>query len=83
MTSSDYVEVAGIILNSFCDDSIVWMFCLSDRIFVSQQAEMFLGLTYKAIKSDIDSKRMAAFAKRLLQVKLLFVVSYFGSKDGV
>lgn len=34
------------------------------------QAEMFLNLLFKALKEDIDSKRMAAFAKRLTQVIL-------------
>ena len=29
---------------------------------------MFLSLVFKAVKSDISSKRMAAFSKRLMQV---------------
>jgi len=33
---------------------------------------MFLGLLFKALKSDINSDRMSAFAKRLTQV-LLFL----------
>ena len=35
------------------------------------QAEMFLNLLFKALKEDIDVKRMAAFAKRLTQVFLI------------
>jgi len=32
------------------------------------QAEMFLNLLFKALKGDINLRRMAAFAKRLTQV---------------
>eukprot|EP01018_Ginkgo_biloba_P027937 Gb_38493 [translate_table: standard] len=34
------------------------------------QTEMFLGLMFKALKTDINAKRIAAFSKRLLQVSL-------------
>ncbi|MCO5553080.1 hypothetical protein L7F22_006601 [Adiantum nelumboides] len=43
---------------------------LSPELFKSTKMELFLGLMFKAIKSDINSKRTAAFAKRLLQVAL-------------
>ncbi|KAI5063062.1 hypothetical protein GOP47_0021609 [Adiantum capillus-veneris] len=43
---------------------------LSPGLSKSSKMEMFLGLVFKAIKSDINSKRMAAFAKRLMQVAL-------------
>jgi hypothetical protein len=39
------------------------------------QAEMFLNLLFKALKEDIDVKRMAAFAKRLTQVFLIVTLS--------
>lgn len=32
------------------------------------QAEMFIGLLLRAMKSDVNLKRVAAFAKRVLQV---------------
>lgn len=32
------------------------------------QAEMFIGLLLKAMKNDVNSKRVAAYAKRILQV---------------
>ncbi|KAG6669017.1 hypothetical protein CIPAW_01G213900 [Carya illinoinensis] len=34
------------------------------------QAEMFIGLLLRAMKSDVNLKRVAAFAKRVLQVAL-------------
>lgn len=43
---------------------------LSPGLSKSTKVEMFLGLVFKAIKSDINSKRMAAFSKRLMQVAL-------------
>lgn len=42
----------------------------SPELAKSSKVEMFLGLLFKAVKSDINSKRMAAFAKRLMQVAL-------------
>ncbi|CAM6096629.1 unnamed protein product [Calypogeia fissa] len=36
-------------------------------------AEIFLGLVYKSLKSDVDTKRITAFAKRLIQVKTSLV----------
>ncbi|GAV61402.1 CBF domain-containing protein [Cephalotus follicularis] len=36
----------------------------------SSKAEMFIGLVLRAMKSDINLKRVAAFSKRLLQVAL-------------
>ncbi|ONK75213.1 uncharacterized protein A4U43_C03F14530 [Asparagus officinalis] len=36
----------------------------------SSKSEMFLGLLVKAMKNDINLKRVSAFAKRLLQVAL-------------
>lgn len=32
------------------------------------QTELFIGLLLRAMKNDINLKRVAAFAKRLLQV---------------
>ena len=32
------------------------------------QAEMFIGLLLRAMKNDVNLKRVAAFAKRMLQV---------------
>ncbi|KAH9540177.1 hypothetical protein CY35_15G097300 [Sphagnum magellanicum] len=43
---------------------------LSPSLTKSSKAEMFLGLLFKALKSDINSDRMSAFAKRLTQVAL-------------
>jgi ribosome biogenesis protein MAK21 len=43
---------------------------LSSSLTKSSKAEMFLGLLFKALKSDINSDRMSAFAKRLTQVAL-------------
>ncbi|KAJ7521119.1 hypothetical protein O6H91_19G038900 [Diphasiastrum complanatum] len=43
---------------------------LSEGLAKSSKVEMFLSLVFKAMKSDIDSKRIAAFAKRLMQVAL-------------
>jgi hypothetical protein len=40
------------------------------------QAEMFLNLLFKALKEDIDLRRMAAFAKRLTQVIALYLMKY-------
>lgn len=36
----------------------------------SSKAEMFIGLLLKAMKSDVNVKRVAAFAKRVMQVAL-------------
>ncbi|XP_030535917.1 protein SLOW WALKER 2 [Rhodamnia argentea] len=36
----------------------------------SSKAEMFIGLLLRAMKSDVNLKRVAAFSKRLLQVAL-------------
>ncbi|KAG6477513.1 hypothetical protein ZIOFF_066780 [Zingiber officinale] len=36
----------------------------------SSKPEMFLGLLFKAMKNDLNMKRVAAFSKRLLQVAL-------------
>ncbi|XP_024024531.1 CCAAT/enhancer-binding protein zeta [Morus notabilis] len=36
----------------------------------SSKAEMFIGLLLKAMKSDVNLKRVAAFAKRVMQVAL-------------
>lgn len=33
------------------------------------QAEMFIGLLLRAMKNDVNLKRVSAFAKRVLQVK--------------
>jgi len=43
---------------------------LTPALMKSSKTEMFLGLMFKALKSDINSKRVAAFSKRLLQVAL-------------
>lgn len=43
---------------------------LTPALLKSSKTEMFLGLMFKALKSDINSKRVAAFSKRLLQVAL-------------
>lgn len=43
---------------------------LSPTALNSSKPEMFLGLLIKAMKTDINSKRVAAFSKRLLQVAL-------------
>ncbi|KAL2652822.1 hypothetical protein R1flu_020950 [Riccia fluitans] len=43
---------------------------LSDALAKSTKAEMFLGLIFKALKSDVDPRRMSAFAKRLTQVAM-------------
>lgn len=40
------------------------MFCLQ------LQEEMFIALLLRAMKNDINVKRVAAFAKRLLQVPI-------------
>ncbi|GAB4841942.1 auxilin-like clathrin-binding protein required for normal clathrin function [Ancistrocladus abbreviatus] len=37
---------------------------------ISSKAEMFIGLLLRAMKNDINIKRVAAFSKRLLQVAL-------------
>lgn len=36
------------------------------------QEEMFIALLLRAMKNDINIKRVAAFAKRLLQVRIEF-----------
>lgn len=38
------------------------------------QAEMFIGLLLRTMKSDVNLKRVAAFSKRLLQVNYLFIL---------
>lgn len=43
------------------------------------QEEMFIGLLLRAIKSDVNLKRVSAFAKRLLQVGGEFVFAFLGS----
>ncbi|CAM6129014.1 unnamed protein product [Calypogeia fissa] len=43
---------------------------LSNSLFKSSKAEMFLGLVYKSLKSDVDTRRISAFAKRLIQVAM-------------
>lgn len=43
---------------------------LTPALMKSSKTEMLLGLMFKALKSDINSKRVAAFSKRLLQVAL-------------
>jgi len=40
---------------------------LTPALLKSSKTEMFLGLLFKALKSHINSKRVAAFSKRLLQ----------------
>lgn len=42
--------------------------CAVTSSLQSWQAEMFLGLIFKALKSDVDVRRMSAIAKRLTQV---------------
>eukprot|EP00271_Cylindrocystis_brebissonii_P018274 TRINITY_DN50_c2_g1_i1.p1 TRINITY_DN50_c2_g1~~TRINITY_DN50_c2_g1_i1.p1 ORF type:complete len:923 (+),score=335.80 TRINITY_DN50_c2_g1_i1:103-2769(+) len=41
---------------------------LSPALARSSKAAMFLGLLVKALKADLDGRRIAAFVKRLLQV---------------
>eukprot|EP00955_Chlamydomonas_euryale_P044923 353000-Chlamydomonas_euryale.AAC.27 len=41
---------------------------LSDGPTTSSKAPMFLGLVFKAMKADVSTKRVAAMAKRLLQM---------------
>lgn len=36
--------------------------------FVNLQEEIFIGLLLRAMKNDINLRRVAAFSKRLLQV---------------
>ncbi|XP_024383278.1 protein SLOW WALKER 2 [Physcomitrium patens] len=43
---------------------------LSPSLTTSNKAEMFLNLLFKALKQDINLRRMSAFAKRLTQVAL-------------
>ncbi|KAG6543422.1 hypothetical protein Mapa_015092 [Marchantia paleacea] len=43
---------------------------LSESLAKSSKAEMFLGLIFKALKSDVDVRRMSAVAKRLTQVAI-------------
>lgn len=44
------------------------------------QAEMFIGLLLRAMKNDVNLKRVAAFSKRLLQViKILHSPFFNGS----
>lgn len=48
------------------------------------QAEMFIGLLLRAMKNDVNLKRVSAFSKRVLQVSdalySLFACSLFLSK---
>lgn len=37
---------------------------------------MFIGLLLRAMKSDVNLKRVAAFAKRVLQVSILSLVLF-------
>ncbi|XP_050285152.1 protein SLOW WALKER 2 [Quercus robur] len=43
---------------------------LLPSVLNSSKAEMFIGLLLRAMKSDVNLKRVAAFAKRVLQVAL-------------
>lgn len=43
---------------------------LLPAVMNSSKAEMFIGLLLRAMKSDVNLKRVAAFSKRLLQVAL-------------
>ncbi|GLJ10892.1 hypothetical protein SUGI_0137430 [Cryptomeria japonica] len=43
---------------------------LTPALMRSSKTEMLLGLMFKALKNDINIKRIAAFSKRLLQVAL-------------
>ncbi|KAK7841625.1 ccaat/enhancer-binding protein zeta [Quercus suber] len=43
---------------------------LLPAVLNSSKAEMFIGLLLRAMKSDVNLKRVAAFAKRVLQVAL-------------
>ncbi|KAH7422635.1 hypothetical protein KP509_12G018100 [Ceratopteris richardii] len=43
---------------------------LSPGLSKSSKMEMFLGLVFKAVKSDLNLKRIAAIVKRLMQVAL-------------
>ncbi|XP_077240901.1 CCAAT-binding factor [Tasmannia lanceolata] len=43
---------------------------LIPAVMISSKPEMFLGLLFKAMKSDVNLKRVSAFSKRLLQVAL-------------
>ncbi|KAL8138359.1 hypothetical protein V2J09_004360, partial [Rumex salicifolius] len=43
---------------------------LLDKISSKNQVEMFIGLLLRALKNDINLKRVAAFSKRILQVAL-------------
>ncbi|PPS15049.1 hypothetical protein GOBAR_AA05528 [Gossypium barbadense] len=43
---------------------------LLDKISSKNQAEMFIGLLLRAMKSDVNLKRVSAFSKRILQVAL-------------
>uniref|UniRef100_A0A1D1Y494 CCAAT/enhancer-binding protein zeta n=2 Tax=Anthurium amnicola TaxID=1678845 RepID=A0A1D1Y494_9ARAE len=43
---------------------------LVPSVLNSSKHEMFLGLLFKAMKSDLNVKRISAFSKRLLQVSL-------------
>ncbi|XP_068659944.1 protein SLOW WALKER 2 [Aristolochia californica] len=43
---------------------------LVPAVMNSSKAEMFLGLLFRAMKSDVNIKRISAFCKRLLQIAL-------------
>ncbi|MBA0695605.1 hypothetical protein Goari_002218, partial [Gossypium aridum] len=43
---------------------------LLDKISSKNQAEMFIGLLLRAMKTDVNLKRVSAFSKRILQVAL-------------
>ncbi|KAH9305569.1 hypothetical protein KI387_009973, partial [Taxus chinensis] len=43
---------------------------LTPALMRSSKTEMWLGLMFKVLKNDINTKRIAAFSKRLLQVAL-------------
>jgi len=60
---SDHLELK----QTDTDSSSLW-FHTCHGSWLPVQAEMFLGLLFKALKSDINSDRMSAFAKRLTQV---------------
>ncbi|KAJ8441160.1 hypothetical protein Cgig2_006989 [Carnegiea gigantea] len=47
------------------------------------RAEMFIGLLLRAMKNDVNLKRVAAFAKRLLQVALQQLLQYACGNMGI
>lgn len=73
-----YLEIIYFVLDVMClhfgGDVMYW----SVQVIVRScwvQAEMFLGLIYKALKSDVDTRRISAFAKRLIQVRISSIES--------